>query len=87
MFDLRALSTAQQGLCLKLFIIGIRQVGLSAPLRNACCSNSKAVARCDGSRTNIMSRNPCNLGDTLLGFFSLGGGMSRILLIAWRGAH
>lgn len=55
---------AQQGLCLKLLISGIRQDGLSAPLRKACCNSSKALALCEGSRTNIMSRKPCNLGDT-----------------------
>jgi hypothetical protein len=56
--------SSQQGLCRKLRISGTRQDGGPASRRNGCCSNSEAMARCIGSRTNMRSMKPCSRGDT-----------------------
>ena len=66
-------------------INGTSNDGGPACLKNGCCNNSSAVARCAGSLTSILSKNPCSLEDTFWAFFNLGGIMSLILRIACSG--
>jgi len=61
---LLALKYFQQLLCRDPLISGTRSAGVPACRKNGCCNNSAAVALCAGSRTNMRSKNPCNLGDT-----------------------
>merc|ERR1719369_224624 len=72
------------GLCLCCLIRGTRLDGGPACLRKGWCKSSTALVLCAGSRTNILYKKPCSWGDTFK-FFSLGGGMSLILLIACSG--
>ena len=49
---------------LNCLISGTSNAGCPAWRRNGWCRSSAAVARWDGSRTNILSKNPCIRGET-----------------------